>query len=179
MIFLPLSTIKLSFIFYSCFLLSVVLLIYIGGDLMRFGDVGARIKEKRKEKKLTQAQLADLIDKTESSIRKYEKNLVEIPSEVMKKIAEALGTSESYLDGIDMARSDVKKYDAFHTLLEELGFDVFIDCTANEFGEYNFNEHMISYNNKTISIDNKKLDALEKDIYKYIEFRMLDLFDKE
>lgn len=144
---------------------------------MRFGDVGARIREKRKEKKLTQAQLAKLIDKTESSIRKYEKNLVEIPSEVMKKIATALDTSESYLDGIDMARSEIRKYDAFCTLLEELGFEMLIDFATNEFGENNRSLHIISYNNKTISIDEKKFDELENDIYKYIKFRMFDLFN--
>lgn len=146
---------------------------------MRFGDVGARIKEKRKEKKLTQAQLANAIGKTESSIRKYEKNLVEIPSEVMNRIAIALDTSVSYLDGIDMIQTDVKKIKALSTLLEEQGFSVIIAESRDTCGKIQFRSALIGYKDKTITLDTKDLDVFEQDIYKYIKFRMLELLKQQ
>ncbi len=52
--------------------------------------IGRRIKEARKKKKMTQTELADIIGKTESSIRKYEKGLTDIPKAVIQDIAAAL-----------------------------------------------------------------------------------------
>ena len=57
---------------------------------MNYKLVGANIKRLRKETKLTQRQLGEQIGKTESSIQKYEKGLVEIPNSVIEKIAEVL-----------------------------------------------------------------------------------------
>lgn len=58
-----------------------------------------KIKEKRKDCKITQAELAERIGKTESSIRKYEKGLVAIPTDVVEKIAETLETTPYILFG--------------------------------------------------------------------------------
>lgn len=62
--------------------------------------LGNNIKAARKAKKMTQPQLAALIDKHESSIRKYEKGLTDIPNEVIQKIAEVLDTTPGELLGI-------------------------------------------------------------------------------
>ena len=51
---------------------------------------GQRIRLLRKTNKLTQVELAVRIGKTESSIRKYEKGLVDIPVSVIKVIAKSL-----------------------------------------------------------------------------------------
>lgn len=64
---------------------------------MNFADVGLRIKNARKHKKITQQELAKTIGKTESSIRKYEKGLVEIPYKVLEQIADALDINVSDL----------------------------------------------------------------------------------
>jgi transcriptional regulator with XRE-family HTH domain len=53
-------------------------------------EIGERIKHYRQAKKITQKQLASMIGKTESSIRKYEKGLVEIPISVIENIAFSL-----------------------------------------------------------------------------------------
>lgn len=45
------------------------------------------IKKLRKEHKMTQQELANKIGKTESSIRKYESGIVQIPINVLEKIA--------------------------------------------------------------------------------------------
>lgn len=64
-------------------------------------NTGSLIKKFRKRKKYTQKQLANLIGKTESSIRKYEKGLIEIPNSVLNQIAEALNVT--ILDLMDLA----------------------------------------------------------------------------
>ena len=59
--------------------------------------IGENIKKYRKQKKLTQPELGTLINKSESSIRKYESDDV-IPSiEVLQSIAKALHISVSIL----------------------------------------------------------------------------------
>lgn len=52
--------------------------------------IGQNIKDARKQSGMTQQQLAEKIGKTESSIRKYEKGLVDTPLNVLKEIAEVL-----------------------------------------------------------------------------------------
>lgn len=52
--------------------------------------IGQKIKEFRKRKNMTQKDLAASIGRTESSIRKYEKGLVEIPNSILEQIAEKL-----------------------------------------------------------------------------------------
>ncbi len=59
------------------------------------------IKEARKASKITQQQLADRIQRTESSIRKYEKGIVQIPNDVIEEIARALDVSPLDLLGVD------------------------------------------------------------------------------
>lgn len=63
--------------------------------------VGLNIKRIRKQKKLTQPQLAELIGKHESSIRKYEKGLTDIPNEVIMLIADKLEVAPSELLSVD------------------------------------------------------------------------------
>lgn len=68
---------------------------------MDWSAIGKKIKERRKECKITQAELAEKIGKTESSIRKYEKGLVAIPTDVIEKIAEMLETTPYTLFGTE------------------------------------------------------------------------------
>lgn len=58
-----------------------------------YKKLGFFIKEKRKELNLTQKELGEKIGKTESSIRKYEKGLINIPNDVLEKLANFLGVS--------------------------------------------------------------------------------------
>lgn len=68
---------------------------------MDLSKVGMNIKEARKASKITQQQLADRIQRTESSIRKYEKGIVQIPNDVIEEIARALDVSPLDLLGVD------------------------------------------------------------------------------
>lgn len=51
--------------------------------------------------KMTQADLAEKIGRSESSVRKYEKGLTEIPHSVIEKIARALGVDAFELYAYD------------------------------------------------------------------------------
>lgn len=59
--------------------------------------IGENINTYIKAKKLTQKQLADLIDKAESSVQKYEKGETEAPISVLEKISTALDVPLQYL----------------------------------------------------------------------------------
>lgn len=146
---------------------------------MKFGDVGSRIKDKRKEQKLTQAQLGYAIGKTESSIRKYEKNLVEIPDSVMKKIALALDTTESYLCGIDKMKFDHKCIDAFETLLKMNGYEVHYDYSVSPDGQECFAQVVIENQGQYYYVEDTKYKAFEKDIHGYINYKIQELIKQQ
>jgi transcriptional regulator with XRE-family HTH domain len=88
-----------------------------------YPKIGERIKMYRKQKKLTQRQLAELIDKTESSIRKYEKGLIEIPNIVLLQISDALDIKAWLLLGMN----DKEAYDELTTYLFIGDFDIHKD----------------------------------------------------
>lgn len=64
-------------------------------------EIGKNIRIQRKNKNLTQQELAERIGRTESSIRKYEKGLVQIPINVLEQIASVLEVSPYELMGFD------------------------------------------------------------------------------
>lgn len=64
-------------------------------------NVGDRIKEKRKAKKMTLAELGEKLGLQKSTLSKYEKNLINIPSDKLEKIAYVLNTSPQYLLGFE------------------------------------------------------------------------------
>ena len=66
-----------------------------------YEKIGKSIKALRNEKKITQVELGNLIGRSESSIRKYEKGLIEIPNSILEDIAKALDISIYELLGID------------------------------------------------------------------------------
>ena len=72
--------------------------------------IGNNIKKWRKLKKLTQQELGEKIDKTLSSIQKYEKGNVRIPIDVLSNIAKALNiTIDDLLFGIVESSENVKE----------------------------------------------------------------------
>lgn len=62
-------------------------------------EIGRKIKEIRKQQKMTQAELGSLIGKKEVTIRKYENGSIEVPLNVLSVIAEKLHTSIANLIG--------------------------------------------------------------------------------
>ena len=93
-------------------------------------DIGKRIKQYRKGK-MTQKELAAKIQRTESSIRKYEKGLITIPLNILEEIASALGVTAFDLMGIeyfDLKNPEVGRqyagYEGFQKYLQSIGFSV-------------------------------------------------------
>lgn len=63
--------------------------------------IGERIKKTRKEKGMTQKQVAEQCGMADSAIRKYESGSQKPKLETLCKIAAALGVSPSFLAGLD------------------------------------------------------------------------------
>lgn len=81
--------------------------------------IGEAIKKARESKKLTQKELGEIIDKTESSIRKYENGSVEIPLSVFEALSKALDVPT-----LELISSGLKRdfQDADITTVEKLVF---------------------------------------------------------
>jgi len=60
-------------------------------------DLGTVLETARRARGLTQAELAELTDTTQPSIQRYENNLREPDSQVLLRIADALGVTPSFL----------------------------------------------------------------------------------
>lgn len=90
---------------------------------IRDQEIGKKIKLFRKGK-MTQKELAQKIDKTESSIRKYEKGLVTIPLNVLEEIASALNVNCVDLMGFEYW--DLKDPNQIRGIKEQLEFDSYL-----------------------------------------------------
>lgn len=63
-------------------------------------DVGKRIKERRKELKLSVDELAQKLNKNRTTVYRYEKGDIEnLPLDILGPLAEALNTTPAYLMG--------------------------------------------------------------------------------
>ena len=72
-------------------------------------EFGKRVKSMRKKKQMTQIQLAQMIGKKETTIRKYENGSIEAPWNVFEEIAGALDVSPFDLTvDIEQLRTDIK-----------------------------------------------------------------------
>ena len=81
--------------------------------------IGARIKEKREEKKISRKQLGELIGKSYASVQQYETNVTEVPLIVVEYIAKALEVTSSYLlgSGEEKSSSHHKSNDRYMAFL--------------------------------------------------------------
>lgn len=62
---------------------------------------GQRIKDCRQERGLTQAQLAELLSATQSTVGKYEREELQPNIDVLIKICKIFGVSADYLLGLE------------------------------------------------------------------------------
>ena len=63
-------------------------------------DLGALIRSLRKERKITQKKLGEMLDVTEGTISKYEANTMTPPFETMRSIASIFNVSMDTLCGM-------------------------------------------------------------------------------
>lgn len=137
------------------------------------GKIGANIKKYRKEKKITQKQLAELIGKTESSIQKYEAGKVEIPTSVLNNIAEKLNCTPIQLYGITtdifLSRLREQNSDPFLIFLDSIGYKIFIDEKGKLF---------ITISEKPVPLMREKYKILKEQIISYCKFATEDILNK-
>lgn len=91
---------------------------------------GERLKALRREKKLTQKQLADNIDLVKSSICAYEQNTKYPSVEVLIKLCQFFGVSSDYLLGL----SDKMEFEISELNEEQL--DIIMSMIA-QFNKFN------------------------------------------
>lgn len=70
-------------------------------------QIGSRIKMSREREGLTQKELGEAVGRTESTIRKYEKGLIEVPRSVIERIALTLHTDLAFLMGIKVDAKNI------------------------------------------------------------------------
>ncbi len=67
-------------------------------------DFGIRLRDLRKEKKMTQKQLASRLDVSKASVSGYENNIAKPDIDALKKLAALFGVTADYLLGLDDRR---------------------------------------------------------------------------
>lgn len=146
-------------------------------------NFGKNIKKIRKEKGLTQSEFAKLINKSLSSVQKYEAGDVSIPIEVIAAISQELGVPSSKIVG-DFD-SKYYKYEAIKNFLSFMGYifeEVELYTGSDDFEHYSpssgdFEQVYIIKNEKEeVQLTLNELDIFTRDIEKYVKF-LLSNFD--
>lgn len=60
-------------------------------------NLGTRIQELRKQNKMSQVELGQKIGVSKSQINRYENKEVQLPADILNKVADLFGTSVDYL----------------------------------------------------------------------------------
>lgn len=122
-----------------CTLLSYYVIMLSKGGIIMEEFIGKRIKKYRKKENLTQAELAERIDKSLRSVQKYEAGDVAPGIDVVDKIAEALGISRNALLIVKRSYRPDKSlemvYDLFEEVFNHSRIKEEIGLTAKEFME--------------------------------------------
>lgn len=95
-------------------------------------EIGSRIKQYRKAKGITQAQLGEMISRTESSITKYEAGSVDIPLTIIDKIAESLEVPTDLLlygSGYTHSQGKSKPFLEYLRIINDFVRDDEFECT--------------------------------------------------
>ena len=90
---------------------------YIKGDLEVIYTLGKRIKEFRKKKNMTQLQLATMAFISESYMALIESDKRHPSTDVIIKIAEALGVSSDYLLFGDIPKNEMTLFNSWKNLM--------------------------------------------------------------
>jgi transcriptional regulator with XRE-family HTH domain len=136
-------------------------------------NIGNAIKKARKEKKLTQKQLGDIIGKAESTIRKYENGSIEIPNSVLTEIGRVLGVFFFKFVFDQEDNFNDKQRDSTYFLdqkLAQIGFRV----TGDEAEGYMWLEGP----GGTYEITEDELTELDNSTTSYLKFKVNELVEK-
>ena len=145
-------------------------------------EIGKKIKKWRKLKDITQSELGAKINKTLSSVQKYEKGDVTIPIDVLNNIAIALNIGIDKLISQKGAYSNKiddfneYQYDAFIKLFLSLGYTIeeipiYLGKNSEGYPDDNWETALILKRDKKIlQLNLDDVNILFDDIEKYIDF---------
>ncbi len=93
-------------------------------------QIGLRIRAARKEKKINQTELANLLGKSLRTVQKYESGEIEVSIAMLNEIAKVLECESSYLIGYEHQEQDLQHLSDFMDFLfrleqlRDVGFDI-------------------------------------------------------
>lgn len=79
----------------------------------------SRIKELRLSRHLTQRELGDIISFTQQNISKYENNVIEVPVDVLIKIAQYFNVTTDYILGITETKRNLERQVIVNKAIDE------------------------------------------------------------
>lgn len=133
--------------------------------------IGDNIKKYRKLARMTQVELAQKINKSESTIRKYESNNVKPDFSVLDDIANVLGcTLIDLVNTTDMSIDSISKSYYLEQYINSLGYEI----TGNESEGY----LIINALDGTYEITEKDLEELETTIKSFVLFKIQEIIKK-
>ena len=92
--------------------------------ILNYAEIGQKIKQRRKSLSLTQAELADLIGLTESSVSRYESGkIATMPTSTVKKICKVLNIDTAELLGLESNSFEYDLKDIL-SMVDDLPMDV-------------------------------------------------------
>ena len=149
--------------------------------------VGNKIKEIRKEKGITQSELAKSLKVSPAAISQFEQK-ENLKLETIKKIADALQVPlQCFLDidNLDQTIDFEKKSQIYnkgltdiYNRLKKLGFFIGVDLTKNV--NKNQDNYLITCPDKSfIQVTIEELKQLEKDSDYYLKFKLMELKEEK
>lgn len=145
-----------------------------GGWVMTdYSYIGKRIKVLRNSSNLSQKDLAARIGKAESSIQKYEAGKVQIPVDVLEKIAIVLNTDVFKLMAMNYDDQKETAVEEMKNDVENMLYMVGYEATEIETGEYE-----IIGKSGSVTVSRNEIDALYISFLDYISYAA-DKFYKE
>lgn len=149
-------------------------------------NIGENIKKYRKQKKMTQPELAAMIGKSESSIRKYENGSVTPDIETIQNIANSLNTDIYSLTGIvplptESIAAIKNKIESYKDIPKEIKNNLFYLLDGKKFS-IEYTQDLVSYEDALdaiiiLSLYCKPDCRLQLSDYKYILNKTVDYMD--
>ncbi|MBE6047324.1 MAG: helix-turn-helix transcriptional regulator [Clostridium sp.] len=159
--------------------------------------LGQKIKETRKEKKLTQKALAELIGKSPEAVRKYETGERQPPISVLYDICDALGVPvSSFIPEDNTALKnqseiiEIGKTTVFDRgvlkILESLGYGLVVEPSdfkqfedyfehGKPFGKIHLSYKLFTPDDKMIEVPEERWEQFEENIKNYFKFELFNI----
>lgn len=134
-------------------------------------NIGDNIKKYRKLAHITQVQLAQKVNKSESTIRKYEANNVKPDFSVLDDIANILGcTLIDLINNTDMPVDSASKADYLEQYIKSLGYEIDGDLSEGYL--------VINAPDGTYEITKKDLEELTTTTKSFVLFKLQDIVSR-